>query len=270
MTHKKIKESLALIIALTLFASCAAVSRLNLLTPKDEVAIGAQAAREVERSLKMYRDPIVLAYIDSLGQAMVRASALSQFQYHFKVVDSPEVNAFALPGGFLYVNRGLIEAANTESELAGVIGHEIGHVVGHHGARQISKRYGFAVLVDLIAGDDSSSLAREIAVQFATLGAGLTLLKYGRLAEREADAFAVRCAVNAGVNPEGVARFFETLLQLHDSEPKGVDVWFATHPPTRARIDFVRSEIAKLPPTPGLKTTSARFAQIRARVLARR
>ena len=263
MTKRKIKKSLALIIALTLFASCAAVNRLNLLTPKDEVAIGAQAAREVERSLKMYRDPIVLAYIDSLGQAMVRASALSQFQYHFKVVDAPEVNAFALPGGFLYVNRGLIEAANTESELAGVIGHEIGHVVGHHGARQISKRYGLAALVERIAG---GALARKIAVQFARL----TLLKYGRLAEREADAFAVRCAVNAGVDPEGVARFFETLLQLHDSEPKGVEVWFATHPPTRARIDFVRSEIAKLPPTPGLKTTSPRFAQIRARVLARR
>ena len=265
----KLKKSLALIIALALFASCAAVNRLNLLTLKDEVTIGAQAAREVERSLKMYRDPIVLAYIDSLGQAMVRASALSQFQYHFKVVDAPEVNAFALPGGFLYVNRGLIEAASTESELAGVIGHEIGHVVGHHGARQISKQYGLAALVALIAGD-SSSLAREIAAEFATVGAGLTLLKYGRMAEREADAFAVRCAVNAGVDPEGVARFFETLLQLHDSEPTGVEVWFATHPPTQARIDFVRAEIAKLPPTPGLKKTSPRFAQIRTRVLARR
>ena len=270
MTHLKVKKSLALIIALAIFVSCAAVNRLNFLSPKDEVAIGKQTAQEVERSLKMYCDPIVLAYIDSLGQAMVRASSLSQFQYHFKVVDAPEVNAFALPGGFLYVNRGLIKAASTESELAGVIGHEIGHVVGHHGARQISKRYGFAVLVDMIAGRGETSLAREIAAQFAPFGTGLALLKYGRLAEREADEFAVQCAVNAGIDPEGVARFFQTLLTLHNSEPKGVEVRFATHPPTQARIDFVRAEIAKLPPTDGLKKTSVRFDQIRARVLARR
>ena len=92
------------------------------------------------------------------------------------------------------------------------------------------------------------------------------MLKYGREAERESDKFAVHCMVNAGVDPEGVARFFETLLKLHKREPKGVEGWFATHPPTQSRIDFVRSEIAKLPNTEGLKKTSARFKQIRARV----
>ena len=95
---------------------------------------------------------MVRAYIDSLGQALVRASALSQFRYYFKVVDAPEVNAFALPGGFIYVNLGLIKAAETESELAGVIGHEIGHVEMHHGARKISRHYGLAVVVELISG----------------------------------------------------------------------------------------------------------------------
>ena len=214
----------------------------------------------------MYEDTVVAAYVDSLGQALVKGSALSQFQYHFKVVDAPEVNAFALPGGFLYVNKGLIEAANTEAELVGVIGHEIGHVVGHHGARQISKQYGLAVLIEAIAGGSESSLGREIAGQFASFGAGLTLLKYGRLAEQEADAFAVGCVVKAGMDPEGVAKFFEMLMMLHKREAKGVEVWFTTHPPTQDRIDFVRAEIGKLGTVLGVRMTSRRFEEIQERV----
>lgn len=266
----KITRSVTFVITVVFCVSCAAVNQLNLLTPQDEVEIGEQASHEVEESLPMYDDAVVEAYVDSLGQALVRASQLTQFQYHFKVVDAPEVNAFALPGGFLYVNRGLIEAAATESELAGVVGHEIGHVVGHHGARQISKHYGLAVLVEMIAGGEGgSSLARDIAGQFAAFGAGLTLLKYGRLAEQESDAFAVGCVVKAGVDPGGVARFFETLLALHEDQPDGVEVWFTTHPPTQDRIDFVRAEIAKLPTTAELKKTSVRFEEIRGRVLAK-
>ena len=259
------KIPLIFFVAMTL--SCAAINQLNFLSPEQEVELGRQASREVERSLRMYRDPLVRAYIDSLGQALVRASARSQFRYYFKVVDAPEVNAFALPGGFVYVNIGLIRAAETESELAGVIGHEIGHVEEHHGAKKISQQYSVAVVVDVIAGGGDPSLKRKIIGQLAGFGGGLGVLTYGRFAERESDRFAVHCLVKAGVDPEGIARFFETLLKLHKSEPKGVKVLFATHPPTQSRIDFVRSEIAKLPNTSGLKKTSARFEQIRARVL---
>ena len=258
------KIPLIFFVAMTL--SCAAINRLNLLTPEQEVELGRQASREVERSVRLYRDPVVRAYVDSLGQALVRVSARSQFRYYFKVVDAPEVNAFALPGGFIYVNLGLIKAAETESELVGVIGHEIGHVEMHHGAKKISQQYGVAVLVDVIAGGGDPSLRRKILAQLVGFGGGLGVLKYGREAERESDKFAVHCLVKAGVDPEGIARFFETLLKLHKRAPKGVEVWFATHPPTQSRIDFVRSEIAKLPNTSGLKKTSARFKQIRARV----
>lgn len=258
------KIPLIFFVAMTL--SCAVINKLNLLTPEQEVELGRQASREVERSMRLYRDPVVRTYIDSLGQALVRASRLSQFRYYFKVVDAPEVNAFALPGGFIYVNLGLIKAAATESELVGVIGHEIGHVEEHHGAKKISQQYGVAVLVDIIAGGGDPSLRRKIVAQLAGFGGGLGVLKYGRQAERESDAFAVRCVVNAGVDPEGIARFFETLLKLQKREPKGVEGWFSTHPPTQSRIDFVRSEIARLPSTAGLKKTSERFKQIRARV----
>ena len=112
------------------------------------------------------------------------------------------------PGGFIYVNLGLIRSAETESELAGVIGHEIGHVEMHHGAKKISQQYGVAVLVDVISGSGDPSLKRKVIAQLLGFGGGLGVLKYGREAERESDKFAVHCMVNAGVDPEGVARFF--------------------------------------------------------------
>ena len=264
---KKFAARLSMVAWMSLLVSCAAVNQLNLLSPQEEVEIGHQSAKEVEKELPLLNDPVVVAYINDLGQALVRASKQTTFQYHFQVVNTDDVNAFALPGGFLYVNRGLIETAESEAELAGVIGHEIGHVVYHHGARQISKQYGLAVLVELVAGEKGqSSLARDIAGQFASFGAGLTLLKYGRLAEQEADAFAVQATYQASVNPEGTAGFFEKLIALHNQEPQGVAVWFSTHPPTKERIDFVRAEIKKLPPKTGLNTTSNRFKDIKARL----
>ena len=247
--------------------SCGTVSQLNILSTQEEVQIGQQAAKEVEKEVKLYNDPIVEAYIDSLGQVLVKHSRRSDLKYHFKVVDTDEVNAFALPGGWLYVNRGLIAAAENEAELAGVVGHEIGHVVGKHGARQITKQFGLAVLVQLAVGDDPS-LSRQIAGQFASLGAGLTLLKYGRDAEREADAFAVEEAYAAGIDPLGMATFFEKLMALHQSEPGGLEVLFTTHPPSSERIANVRADVKKLPSKPGLKSDSQRFQAIKARVVA--
>ncbi len=270
MIRFKTKNILVCMIILPLFASCAAINKLNIFSHQEEVELGRQASREVDRSLRIYRDRLVNAYIDSLGQALVRASGLSQFRYYFKVVDAPEVNAFALPGGFIYVNLGLIKAAETEAELAGVIGHEIGHVEERHGAKKVTKLVGINAAVEFIRGEGDPSQNRKIAGYLAGLGGGLVALKYGRAAERESDKFAIQCLLNAGVHPEGLAHFFETLLKLHKSQPSGVKVWFSTHPPTQSRIDFVRSEVAKLPSTVGLKKTSAHFKQIRARVLRRR
>ena len=254
--------------ALFAVVSCTTLGQLNLLTTEDEVAIGRQAAREIELQLSLYDDPVVAADVDSLGQALVRHSKRSNIRYYFKVVDTEVVNAFALPGGWLYINRGLIAAAENESELAGVVGHEIGHVVGRHGARQITKAFGLQMLLELAVGEKPSA-ARQIAGQFAEVGAGLTLLKYGREAEREADRFAVEETYAAGIDPEGMATFFEKLMAMHASEPKGVEVWFSTHPPSRERIANVRAQIQKLPPKPGLKADSKRFGEVKARILER-
>ncbi len=250
--------------------SCTALGQLNLLSTQQEVEIGEQAAREIERSLPIYRDPIVQGYVDSLGQALARHSRRTDITYHIKVVDTDEVNAFAVPGGWLYVNLGLITTAENESELAGVMGHEIGHVVGRHGARQITKRFGLGVLIELaVGGSGDRTVARDVAGQFAQLGAGLTLLKYGRDAELEADRFAVEETYSAGVDPEGMATFFEKLLAEQESEQEDAGVWFSTHPATQERIAKVRAGIAKLPAKPGLKMDSDRFQFIKARIAKR-
>ena len=260
---------LAVTACMILATGCATMGQLNLLTTDQEIEIGTQAAREVEQGVKLYGDPEVEAYIDSLGQVLARHSRRSDIVYHFRVVDTDEVNAFALPGGWLYVNRGLITAAANESELAGVIGHEIGHVVGRHGARQITKQFGLAVLLELATGGENRSLAKDIATQFAAMGAGLTLLRYGRDAEREADGFAVEETYAAGIDPVGTATFFEKLMALHATEPQGVEVLFSTHPPSSERVSSVREQIRKLPMKPSLQSDSQRFRMIKARLAAR-
>lgn len=249
--------------------SCATISQINFLSTADEIQIGRQAAQDVERSLPMYKDPEVVAYVQELGRVLAEQAKRKDVAYTFKVVDRSDVNAFALPGGWLYVNAGLIAAADTESELAGVMAHEIGHVVGRHGARQISARYGLSLLLEIVAGGpNGDSITRQIAGEFAGLGAGLTLLKYGRDMEREADALAVDETFAAGIDPAGMVGFFKKLMKLHESEPEGLDVLFTTHPPTNERIESIAADIAKLPPRTGLRKDSAKFQRIKAKVAA--
>jgi len=250
---------------LLLSAGCATVSQINLISTPQEQEMGRQFSQEVEKEVRLIRDPLVASYVDDLGQLLVTHSERSDIPYHIKVVDTDEVNAFALPGGYLYVNRGLIQTAENESELAGVMGHEIGHVVGRHGARQMTKALGLQVLLGAVAGQDPG-LARQVAAEMAGVGAGLTLLKYGREAENEADGYAVQEAYDAGIAPEGMATFFEKLMALHDEAPEegGIARLFSTHPPTRERVEHARADIARLPAKKGLRKDSPRFQKVRA------
>jgi predicted Zn-dependent protease len=244
--------------------SCAAIGRLNMLSTADEIEIGQQAANYVENNLAMLEDREVIEYVRDLGQSLAAHSMRKDVTYIFNVVDTKDVNAFALPGGWLYVNAGLIATADSESELAGVLSHEIGHIVGRHGARQITAQYGLSILTDIVGGGpNNDSIAREITRQVTGLGAGLTLLKYSRDMEREADKIAVAQTYAAGIDPVGIGQFFRKLLVLHENEPGGVDILFATHPPTHERISHVRHEVEKLPTRVGLRRDTARFQQIR-------
>lgn len=268
---RKINESVRLgmhlvflIMSIGGLASCAAVlSDVNVFNDKDEIELGNRFSKEIEKELRLYRrDPVVIEYITKLGQRLVLHSTRKNIVYHFKVVDAEEINAFALPGGYIYVNLGLIRAAENESELAGVIAHEIGHVVGRHGAKQLTKHLGFAALEQLVLGKDPNQLEKLVS----TIAATGTLMKYSRDAERESDAYAVQQMYDAGIDPQGLATFFQTLRKLQKRQPGKLEQFFSTHPPTNERIQNVRSQIARRPHKPNLRKDSLRFQEVKKRL----
>ena len=208
------------VLLLTTLGCGSAFQNFNVLSESDEIALGREFSREIEREIKLFTDPEVVRYVDELGQTLVRHSKRSNIHYYIKVVDTDEVNAFALPGGFLYVNRGLISIADTESELAGVISHEIGHVVGRHGAKALTRQLGLEIVLGMITGRNPTGVQR-VASQLAAIGGIFSMLHYSREAEREADALAVENLREAGYDPDGVAAFFEKLLEINDRVRRG-------------------------------------------------
>ena len=262
ITQLTLWVALVVITSSGLFGCAGRISDINIFSDAQEVQLGKQFSREIEKEMKIYSDPVVTAYIDQLGQHLANHSQRQNITYHFKVVNTDVVNAFAVPGGYLYVNIGLIRAAENESELAGVIGHEIGHVVGKHGVKQMTRQLGLAAVAQLALGEDQNKLEQMVA----GLAANGVLMKYSRDAEREADGHAVQEMYDAGIDPEGMATFFEKLLKLQKGKPSKLEQMFSTHPPTAERIAAVRYRIAKLPRKSNLKRDSQRFHQIKKRL----
>ncbi|MBI5167093.1 MAG: M48 family metalloprotease [candidate division NC10 bacterium] len=227
--------------------------------------MGRQIAREVERKYPMYRDPGVVEYISELGGRLAQISDRRDVRYRFQVVDSKEVNAFALPGGYIYVNKGLILASDNEAELAGVIGHEIGHVVGRHGAARLSMMYGYDLLATVLLGPNPAFWKALVADLFGTAG----LLAYSRADESEADELGVRYLYRSGYDPGAMIAFFQKLLALQKREPDLLEKSFSSHPPTSERIAKVRGDIAHLPPREGQIQDSDYFQHVKARIRER-
>ncbi len=244
-------------------ADCATVGQLNIVSEQQELQMGAQFADQLKTELTFIEDPEIVGYIDALGQSLARVSRRSDIPYTFRVVNTDDVNAFAVPGGYLYVNRGLIEAADTESELAGVLGHEIGHVVGRHSARQMTQQYGLSAIAGLILGDNPSMLTQVVA-QIAATGA---ITSYSRGMESEADGYGVQELYDAGIDPAGLATFFDKLDEMRGGAGGSrLEMFFSTHPDPGARAGAVRAQIAALPAKPALRKDSPKFQAIKAKV----
>jgi len=230
-----------------------------------EVAIGRQLSAEVDRSSKIINDPIVTEYINRVAQNIVLHSD-SKVPFTIKVVDSQEVNAFALPGGFLYVNRGLLEAADNEAEVAGVIAHEVSHVAARHGMEQASKGELFNYLsIPLIFFGGIGGYAIR---QGLGLAVPLTFLKFSRGAEKEADRLGAQYMWAAGYDPNALITFFEKLQAKDKKKPGTLSKLFSTHPMTGDRITEVRELVARFPDRGEYQLSSSEFGQVKSRVLA--
>jgi predicted Zn-dependent protease len=236
-----------------------------------EVQLGQEYAAQVEQQLPMINDQAVNYYINQLGNSIARRADPRGIAYTFRVVNANEVNAFAVPGGHVYVNRGLIERAGNMSELAGVLAHEIGHVVERHSVEQMSRAQSAntaaSVLYGVLLGRNPS------AIEQAGLQVGGTALfaHYTRDAEREADHDAVNFLVAAGINPRGLTTMFQKLLEEQQSQPSAVERWFSTHPGNAERVQNVQQEIAALPAASlrNLTTDTRDFQTFKSRVRSR-
>ena len=212
---------------------------------EEEEQLGDAYAGEIAQQVSLIDDPAAEAALAALASQIVAQADSTGRRYDFHLVDSDDANAFAIPGGHVYVNRGLIARADELSELMGVLGHEIAHVTERHGLEQAEKAQRTNLLVSLfylITGRDPGMLD-QILIQG---GGAAVFAKYGRDAEREADARAVGWLVAAGYHPEGMATFFEELLREQQHSPGAVEQWFSTHPTSEERIDNTRALIAGL------------------------
>jgi predicted Zn-dependent protease len=253
---------LAVLSVLASAAGCATLGQVNIISDDQEMQMGAEFAAQLENELQFIRDPEIVGYVDSLGQAIAAASERPDIPYRFHVVDTDDVNAFAVPGGYLYVNRGLIEAADTESELAGVISHEIGHIVGRHSARQMTQQIGIAGVASLLLGENPGQLQQMVA----GLVANGTLMSYSRDMESEADRYGVNQMYRVGLDPMGLATFFDKLKAMSGGgSPSGLETFFSTHPAPGDRAADVRSQLQQLPPK-NLIEDRPRFHAVKQRV----
>lgn len=217
------------------------------ITTEQEVQIGRENAAQINQQLPIVRDAAINQYINQLGRSIARVADPRGIQYTFYVVNSNVVNAFAVPGGHIYVNRGLIERADNASELAGVLSHEVAHVVERHGIEQWQRaqnaNLGLSLLYGVLLGRNPGAL-EQVGIQ---AGGGAVFASYGRDAEREADIRGVDYMVRSGYNPQGMVRFFNELLSERQRNPSRLEQWFSTHPLTEERIQNTSRAVEAIP-----------------------
>lgn len=236
------------------------------ISQQEEVRLGRQYAAEINRELPLVQDPVANRYINLIGNRIARQGGRN-IDYTFYIVNTPEVNAFAIPGGFVYVNRGLIEEADNLSELAGVVGHEIGHIEERHSIEQIERmqraNLGLSMAYILLGRSPGTLEQAGIQVAGAAIFAG-----FSRSAENEADEVAVRLLARAGIDPEGLVTFFEKLLAERQRRPSAVEQWFSTHPLTEDRIANTRALVQQIPESQrrNMIRNTEQFNEFKARV----
>lgn len=223
----------------------ASASAIDLISVSDEIAIGKQAQAEVRKETPELHDASVQAYITRIGRRLAAQAKGARYPYSFSIANYREINAFALPGGPVWVNRGAIEASKTESQLASIVAHEIAHVSQRHSARQLSNmmvaNFGLSLLGALL-GNSGGAAAANIAARYVASGA---FLKFSRDDERDADRVGAAIMVRAGWDPHGMIELMQTIREQRRRDPSSVEVFFSNHPAPADRIAELNRVVAK-------------------------
>jgi len=237
------------------------------ISTQQEVQMGTDYAQQINAQLPIVKDPEVVRYINVLGDSIAKLADDRSLDWQFFVVNSQEVNAFAVPGGYVYVNRGLIERAQKMDQLAGVLGHEIGHVVRRHSVKQMEQAQGANIGLTL------ACVLTQVCNNQATgalinVGGTALFAKFSRDDEAQADEEGVKNVVRAGIDPRGIPEMFQILINERERSPSTVDAWFATHPLEESRIQATDAQIAKINPAilNGLTKDSQSFQTFKQRV----
>jgi len=233
-----------------------------------EVALGRQLAAQIDQQLRILEDPIITEYVNRVGQNLVLHSD-AKVPFTIKVIVSDELNAFALPGGFFYVNTGLIAAAENESELAGVMAHEIAHVAARHALENLTKSQllSFARIPLLIFTGGGYYGLGGVLMDSADFGLMALLFKFSRGAEKEADSLGAQYTWAAGYDPNGLVTFFEKIQAMHKNNPSGFSKLFMSHPATPDRIEAVKELITRFPDREEYIVSTSDFNKVKERLL---
>jgi predicted Zn-dependent protease len=241
--------SILLILTVSLFCYCAATGpggkkSLILISTSQEVSLGEEFAQEVNSTNPISDDSILVAYVNHVGQKIAQLSDRADITYHFAVIDTPIVNAFACPGGYIYIYTGLLKAMENEAQLAGVLAHEVSHVVARHGVKRLQQILGLQVLLSIALGESS-----ELTQEAVGIGLAVLLQAHSRENEFEADEYGAIYMQKAGYNPEGMIQLLQKLLEMSNGQAGFFEKIMATHPPTQNRINRVKSQIQGFDPS---------------------
>jgi predicted Zn-dependent protease len=256
----------AVALAALMLGGCATLGinkgQMNIISSDEEVKMGQEMSLEVAKEYAIYDNAAVTAYVQGVGDRIARASDRPEIAYHIAVVDKDEVNAFALPGGYVYVYTGLMKDVDDEAELASVIAHEIAHVAARHATERLTKMYGTEIFLGLVFGKNPGLLGTIVK----DIGTPVGFLAYSRANEYEADDLGAKYLYAAGYDPRGMVDLLGKLKGLEKSEPGKFETWLMTHPSTSERIARVEATVAALPKSAGPVRNAAAYAKIKAQL----
>jgi len=236
------------VLVLTVAAGCGSFRDVSIFTTEQEIEIGQKVSADIESQMKMLDNREVVTYVRRVGSRVASKADRQDITYTFNVIDdSKTVNAFAVPGGNIYVYTGLLTRLHSEAELAAVLGHETAHIAQRHSMKALTRQVGFGIMLRAVLGQEPAAWQEIIA----NVAGNLAFLSFSRTDEKEADALGLEYMHKAGYDPEGMVNLLTVFLDLAQREPTAMEIWLSTHPPSSERIELVKQQISRLGTTGG-------------------